>query len=65
MGFAHEVGGRFTLDAFAGGENLGNSRYYTQVFLNHKFDSPTPPHMYLPGPYKATYYGGLKVSFRP
>ncbi|HEY9449696.1 MAG TPA: TonB-dependent receptor [Gemmatimonadaceae bacterium] len=65
VGFAHEVGGRFTLDAFAGGENLGNSRYYTQVFLNHKFDSPTPPHMYLPGPYKATYYGGLKVSFRP
>jgi iron complex outermembrane receptor protein len=65
IGFAHDVGGRFTLDAFVGGDNLTGSRYYTMVFLNHKFDSPTPPHMYLPGPYKATYYGGLKVSIRP
>ena len=65
VGFAHEVGGRFTIDAFAGGENLGNSRYYTQVFLNHKFDSPQPPHMYLPGPYEAKFYGGLKVTVRP
>jgi iron complex outermembrane receptor protein len=61
VGFAHEIG-RFNLDAFVGGDNLGSSRYYTQVFLNHKFDSPTPPHMFLPGPYKAKFYSGLNVT---
>jgi iron complex outermembrane receptor protein len=64
IGFTHEVADRFTLDAFVGGNNLGNSRYYTQVFLNHKFDTPNP-HMYLPGPYTAKYFGGFRVSVRP
>jgi iron complex outermembrane receptor protein len=65
VGVAHEFSDRFTLDAYVGGNNLGNSRYYTQVFLNHKFDSPTPPNMYLPGPYTAKYYTGLQVTVRP
>lgn len=65
VGVAHDFSDRFTLDAYVGGNNLGNSRYYTQVFLNHKFDSPTPPNMYLPGPYTAKYYTGLRVSLRP
>ncbi len=64
IGFQHDFTGRFTLDAFAGGNNLGNSRYYTQVFLNHKFDTPNP-HMYLNGPYTAKYYGGFRISVRP
>jgi iron complex outermembrane receptor protein len=64
IGFAHDFADRFTLDAFVGGRNLGNSRYYTQVFLNHKFDTPNP-HMYLNGPYTAKYYGGFKISVRP
>jgi iron complex outermembrane receptor protein len=64
VGYAHDVGTRVRLDAFLGGQNLTNSLYFTQVFLNHKFDSPTPPHMYLPGPYTAKYYGGLKLSYR-
>lgn len=64
IGFEHDVSDRFTLDAFVGGENLTDSRYYTQVFLNHKFDTPNP-HMYLNGPYTAKYYGGFKVSVRP
>jgi iron complex outermembrane receptor protein len=64
VGYAHDVGDRVSLDAFVGGHNLTGSRYYTQVFLNHKFDTPNP-HMYLPGPYTAKYYGGVKVSVRP
>ncbi|HEU4631975.1 MAG TPA: TonB-dependent receptor [Gemmatimonadaceae bacterium] len=64
LGFAHELTNRFTLDAFVGGMNLTGSRYYTQVFLNHRFETPNP-HMYLNGPYTAKYYGGLKVSYRP
>ncbi len=63
LGFAHDIANRFTLDAFVGGSNLTNSLYFTQVFLNHKFDTANP-HMYLPGPYTAKYYGGLKVSYR-
>lgn len=63
IGYAHDVGNGFTFDAYAGGENLTNSLYYTLVFLNHKFDSPTPPNMYLPGPYTAKFYGGLKLSY--
>lgn len=65
VGFVHDIGNRFNLDAFVGGNNLGGSRYYTQVFLNHKFDTQAAPHMYLPGPYDATFYGGVKLSFRP
>ena len=64
IGFAHDFADRFTLDAFVGGQNLGDSRYYTQVFLNHKFDTPNP-HMYLNGPYTAKYFGGFKVTVRP
>lgn len=65
LGMRHEFRDRFALDAFVGGDNLGNSRYYTLVFLNHKFDSPTPPNMYLPGPYTAKFYTGIKVTVRP
>jgi iron complex outermembrane receptor protein len=64
VGFAHDVGRRLVLDAFVGGNNLGGSLYYTQVFLNHKFDTPNP-HMYLPGPYSAKYYAGLGLTIRP
>jgi iron complex outermembrane receptor protein len=65
IGYTHAIKERWTVDAFVGGDNLTSSRYYTLVFLNHKWDSPTPPNMYLPGPYKAKYYTGLKVSVRP
>lgn len=63
LGFARDIGA-LHLDAFVGGHNLQGSLYYTQVFLNHKFDTPNP-HMYLPGPYDATFYGGLNVTYRP
>jgi iron complex outermembrane receptor protein len=65
IGYAHKLRGNVGLDAFVGGDNLGNSRYYTLVFLNHKWDSPTPPNMYLPGPYSAKFYGGVKVTVTP
>jgi iron complex outermembrane receptor protein len=64
IGVRRELANRLKLDAFFGGQNLTNSLYFTQVFLNHKFDSPTPPHMYLPGPYTAKYFGGLKLTYQ-
>ena len=66
VGVRRELGRGLTLDVFAGGDNLTNSLYYTQVFVNHKFvPGQPPPNMYLPGPYKATYYGGVNLSIRP
>jgi iron complex outermembrane receptor protein len=65
LGVLRDLNSRFSLDAFVGGDNLTGSRYYTQVFLNHKFDSPTPPNMYLPGPYTAKFYGGLTLTVKP
>lgn len=64
VGFVHALGRHIVADFFVGGSNLTGSHYYTQVFLNHKFDTPNP-HMYLPGPYTAKYYGGAKLSYRP
>jgi len=65
VGVVRDLDSRFSLNAFVGGDNLAGSRYYTLVFLNHKFDSPTPPNMYLPGPYTAKFYGGLTVTVKP
>jgi iron complex outermembrane receptor protein len=65
LGVARPLGNRFDLNAFIGGNNLTSSLYYTQVFLNHKWDSQAAPHMYLPGPYSATFFAGVKLGFRP
>ncbi|HEX7050815.1 MAG TPA: TonB-dependent receptor [Longimicrobiales bacterium] len=66
IGYARDLGGGLHFDAFVGGQNLGESLYYTQVFLNHKFDSPDAnPHVFVPGPYEAKFYGGLNVTYRP
>lgn len=66
LGVQRDLGRGITVDAFAGGDNLTNALYYTQVFVNHKFvPGQPPPNMYLPGPYKATYYGGINLTFRP
>lgn len=64
VGYGNNIGDRFRLDVSAGGHNLTNSLYFTQVFLNHKWDGAVPPNMYLPGPYKARYYGALRLSYR-
>ena len=50
------------LDAFAGGNNLLNSLYYTFVFLNANYTGP-PPNVYLNGPYSPTFYGGVNFTY--
>lgn len=64
IGYSNTISDHITLDVSAGGQNLTNSLYFTQVFLNHKWDGAVPPNMYLPGPYTAKYYGALKLSYR-
>lgn len=62
LGLRRDVGRHLGVDVFAGGMNLTGSLYYTMVFLNANF-SGAPPKIYLPGPYTARYYGGLKLSY--
>lgn len=51
--------GNFTSEIFAGGNNLSNSLYYTMMYINS-----TNAGLFLPGPYTATYYGGLNINYR-
>jgi iron complex outermembrane receptor protein len=46
-----------------GGTNITNSLYYTMVFLNANY-SAAPPAIYLPGPYSARWFAGLKLAVR-
>ncbi len=66
LGYRTDLGGHFRLDAFAGGNNLLGSRYYTFVFLNASYSGPSgpiDPNVYLNGPYKPTFYGGVNLSY--
>jgi iron complex outermembrane receptor protein len=67
LGYRTDLGGHFRLDAFAGGNNLLGSLYYTMVFLNASYldanRQPIDPNVYLPGSYKPTFYGGVNLSY--
>jgi len=66
LGYRRELGGHFRLDAYAGGNNLLGNLYYTMVFLNASYTSPTgpiSPNVYLNGSYKPTFYGGVNLSY--
>lgn len=63
LGYKHRIGKHIGLDVFAGGNNLTGSKYYTMVFLNANFSGATP-NIYLPGPYKATWYGGFNLHYK-
>ena len=67
LGYRTDLGGHFRLDAFAGGNNLLGSHYYTMVFLNASYSTPgglpIDPNVYLNGPYKPTFYGGVNLSY--
>jgi iron complex outermembrane receptor protein len=67
VGYRPDLGRHFQLDVFAGGNNLLGNLYYTMVFLNASYvDSqgrPIDPNVYLPGPYSATFYGGVNLSY--
>lgn len=64
LGVTRALTPRLAIDAYVGAQNLTNELYYTMVFLNASF-SGAPPAIYLPGPYKARYFGGLRLKVRP
>lgn len=64
LGITRDLTAHLSIDAYAGGQNLTNELYYTMVFLNANY-SGASPNIYLPGPYKARYFGGFRLKVRP
>ena len=66
LGYRRDLTEHFHLDLFAGGNNLLGSLYYTFVFLNASYGTPTnpiDPNVYLNGPYSPIFYGGVNLSY--
>lgn len=70
VGFMKQFTRHFSLDAFAGADNLTNSTYYSFLFYgpNIKSLAQTPDGgsgdgYILPAPFKATFYGGLSFKY--
>ena len=70
LGYQKQIGNHFSLDLSAGGDNLLGSTYYTFIFVGPNFaglaqpkDGGTGDGYILPGPYKATFYGGVTLSY--
>ncbi|HTI10205.1 MAG TPA: TonB-dependent receptor [Puia sp.] len=62
IGYKSTFGNHFSLDVFAGGDNLTNSTYYTFLFYSGNLAGTTDPH-FLPQPFNAVYYGGAKLAY--
>ncbi|WP_207632662.1 TonB-dependent receptor [Foetidibacter luteolus] len=62
-GYKRNIGKRIQLDLFAGSNNVTGKLYYNMVFLNSYTAAAANPNIYLPGPYKATVYGGFNFSY--
>lgn len=55
---------RWMFDAFVGGQNLTGALHYNMVVLNQVPRGGVAPKVFLPGPYSATFFGGIKVSYK-
>jgi iron complex outermembrane receptor protein len=62
IGYRSMLGNHFSLDVYAGGDNLTNATYYSFLFFSGNLAGTTDPH-FLPMPYNAAYYGGLKLAY--
>ena len=57
IGFQHSLSKHFDLNLYFGIDNIANTQYPIFVFVNQL------PDAYLPGPAKATYYGGINLKY--
>lgn len=64
-GVRRDLSPRLGVDAYIGVQNLTGELYYTMVFLNGNYSGANPPAIYLPGPYTARTFMGLRLSIRP
>lgn len=65
-GIRRDLTSQLGLDVHAGVQNLTGELYHTMVFLNADFSDPArPPKIYLPGPYSARPFVGVRLFVRP
>jgi len=57
IGFSKQLFDHFSLDAYAGVNNLTGTQHYYMVFLNQL------PDAYIPAPSEANYYGGVNLKY--
>lgn len=57
LGMCVGLGNHFDLDAYVGGTNLTNTRYYMMVFVNQI------PDAYIPAPRNAQLFGGINLKY--
>lgn len=57
LGIHQNLGRHFEADAYVGGTNLTNTRYYLMVFVNQL------PDAYIPAPRNANLFGGVNLKY--
>ena len=62
LGYRSQLGRHFSVDVYAGGDNLTNCTYYSFLFFSGTLAGTTDPH-FLPMPYNAALYGGAKLAY--
>lgn len=62
IGYRSQLGEHFSVDLYAGVDNLTNSTYYSFLFFSGTLAGTTDPH-FLPMPYNAAWYGGAKLAY--
>ena len=62
LGYRSQLGRHFSVDLYAGVDNLTNTTYYSFLFFSGNLAGTTDPH-FLPMPYNAAFYGGAKLAY--
>lgn len=57
LGWQQNLARHFSIDVFAGAENLTGTQYYYMVFINQL------PDAYIPAPEKTNFFGGLRLKY--
>lgn len=57
LGIKHSLSSHFDIDAYIGGQNLTNTKYYLMIFANQL------PDAYIPAPRNANLFGGLNIKY--
>jgi iron complex outermembrane recepter protein len=57
LGIKRNLGNHFDIDAYLGGQNLTNTKYYLMVFANQLVDA------YIPAPRNANLFGGINLKY--
>ncbi len=57
LGYRHSLSSHFDVDAYVGGQNLTNTKYFLMVFVNQL------PDAYIPAPRNANLFGGINLKY--